>query len=165
MAGSRPPTVSVYVNQRVNRASLEVIATDLGAHAVRMRLPLRGLARLLQDDALPTWVGSHAVFSIGFTGGVIPTVMALWAEHDAHVSARFVGPLLACRSAATSVTNDLEDSPGPAIGTLLHDGSRHLPWLLGMPLVLVAGGVLSLRLRQSPMRHAPGTAPGSQAAD
>ncbi|WP_414444755.1 MFS transporter [Burkholderia sp. 22PA0106] len=50
--------------------------------------------------------------------------------------------------AAGSVVNDLEDTLGPAIGTLVYGVSPRLPWIVGIPLALGAGFALSKRMRR-----------------
>lgn len=61
--------------------------------------------------------------------------------------------------AAASVSNDLQDSLGPAIGTFLYGTSPRLPWLLGIPLATLAGAFLSRRLRHGrPAVPAPASA-------
>lgn len=59
--------------------------------------------------------------------------------------------------AAGSVVNDLEDTLAPAIGTLIYGVSPRLPWIVGIPLALGAGFVLSRRIR----RHENGLATDS----
>lgn len=50
--------------------------------------------------------------------------------------------------AAMSTMNDLKDTAGPASGIYLYGVSARLPWLLGMPLVLLAAWALAMRIRR-----------------
>ena len=55
--------------------------------------------------------------------------------------------------AALSVGNDMRDAAGPAPGTYLYAMSASLPWLVGMPLTLVASLALFLALRRQEAAH------------
>jgi DHA1 family tetracycline resistance protein-like MFS transporter len=50
--------------------------------------------------------------------------------------------------AAFSTVGDLKDTAGPAIGTYLYALSVSLPWLVGIPVVLGAAGVLAFVARR-----------------
>jgi hypothetical protein len=50
--------------------------------------------------------------------------------------------------AAFAVVGDLKDAAGPAIGTYLYAAAASLPWLVGMPVALVAGLALGLAARR-----------------
>lgn len=70
-------------------------------------------------------------------GPLVPATVSLLAP--VHQRATYM--------AAASVTNDLKDTVGPAIGTLVYGVSPRLPWLAGIPLVLMAGFALARRMR------------------
>jgi DHA1 family tetracycline resistance protein-like MFS transporter len=50
--------------------------------------------------------------------------------------------------AAFSTVQDLRDAAGPAIGTALYAAAATLPWLVGMPVVLVASLTLAFAARR-----------------
>jgi DHA1 family tetracycline resistance protein-like MFS transporter len=54
--------------------------------------------------------------------------------------------------AAFAVVGDLKDTAGPAIGTYLYAMSAGLPWLVGMPAVLVAAFALATATRRHETR-------------
>jgi DHA1 family tetracycline resistance protein-like MFS transporter len=51
--------------------------------------------------------------------------------------------------AAISSVNDLRDTAGPASGMYLYGLSARLPWLLGIPVALVAAVALAATIRRS----------------
>jgi MFS transporter, DHA1 family, tetracycline resistance protein len=51
--------------------------------------------------------------------------------------------------AAISSVNDLKDTAGPASGMYLYAVSARLPWLLGMPIALLAALALAVTIRRS----------------
>jgi predicted MFS family arabinose efflux permease len=50
--------------------------------------------------------------------------------------------------AAFAVVGDLKDTAGPAIGTYLYAAAAGLPWLVGMPVALVAAVALGVAARR-----------------
>jgi MFS transporter, DHA1 family, tetracycline resistance protein len=59
--------------------------------------------------------------------------------------------------AAISTVNDLEDTAGPASGMYLYSLSPRLPWLLGMPIVLLAAVALGVTIRRNDVSRTVGT--------
>jgi DHA1 family tetracycline resistance protein-like MFS transporter len=56
--------------------------------------------------------------------------------------------------AAFAVVGDLKDAAGPAIGTYLYAVAVRLPWLIGVPVALVAALALALAARRHERRSA-----------
>jgi hypothetical protein len=50
--------------------------------------------------------------------------------------------------AAFSVTNDLKDAAGPAVGLYLFAMAASLPWLVGLPVSLLSAVALALVVRR-----------------
>jgi predicted MFS family arabinose efflux permease len=61
--------------------------------------------------------------------------------------------------AAISTVNDLEDTAGPASGMYLYSLSPRLPWLVGMPIVLLAALALGMSIRRSERSGSPAGIP------
>lgn len=116
---------------RVGSVRLVVASTLMLVLAFAAMLALPGVAGLVIGMTMLS--GNQMVL-----GPLVPATMSALAP--AHQRAGYM--------AAASVCNDLEDTLGPAIGTLLYGSSPRLPWLLGMPLALLAGSFLGHRLRQ-----------------
>ena len=98
-------------------------------------------AGLLASPALPVLVIAVTLVSIAemLAGPLAQAIVATSAPPAAR----------ATYMAALSAVQDLRDAAGPAIGTALFAAATTLPWLVGMPVVLLA----SLALAAAARRH------------
>jgi predicted MFS family arabinose efflux permease len=95
---------------------------------------------LLASPGLPLLIAAVTLLSLAQML-FVPLVQNIAAEL-APANAR------ATYMAAFSTVGDLKDTAGPAIGTYLYAFSASLPWLVGMPVVLGAAGVLAFVARR-----------------
>jgi len=95
---------------------------------------------LLASPGLPLLIAAVTLLSLAQML-FVPLVQTIAAEL-APANAR------ATYMAAFSTVGDLKDTAGPAIGTYLYAFSASLPWLVGMPVVLGAAGVLAFVARR-----------------
>ncbi len=97
-------------------------------------------AALLPTPALPLLVVAVSLMALAdmLSGPLTQTVVTELAPRNAR----------ATYMAAFAVVGDLKDTAGPAIGTYLYAAAASLPWLIGMPVALVAGLALGLAARR-----------------
>ena len=97
-------------------------------------------AALLPAPALPLLVVAVSLMALAdmLSGPLTQTVVTELAPRNAR----------ATYMAAFAVVGDLKDTAGPAIGTWLYAVATGLPWLVGMPVALVAGLALGLAARR-----------------
>jgi MFS family permease len=97
-------------------------------------------AALLPTPALPLLVVAVSLMALAdmLSGPLIQAVVTELAPRNAR----------ATYMAAFAVVGDLKDTAGPAIGTYLYAAAASLPWLIGMPVALVAGLALGLAARR-----------------
>jgi DHA1 family tetracycline resistance protein-like MFS transporter len=95
---------------------------------------------LLASSALPVLVGAVTLvtFAEMLAGPLAQAIVAQLAPRAAR----------ATYMAAFSTVQDLRDAAGPAIGTALYAVAATLPWLVGMPVVLVASLTLAFAARR-----------------
>ena len=99
-----------------------------------------GFAALLPAPTLPLLVIAVSLMALAdmLSGPLTQTVVTELAPRNAR----------ATYMAAFAVVGDLKDTAGPAIGTWLYAVATGLPWLVGMPVALVAGLALGLAARR-----------------
>jgi MFS family permease len=97
-------------------------------------------AALLPSPGLPLLVAAVSLMALAdmLSGPLAQTVVTELAPRNAR----------ATYMAAFAVVGDLKDAAGPAIGTYLYAAAASLPWLVGMPVALVAGLALGLAARR-----------------
>jgi DHA1 family tetracycline resistance protein-like MFS transporter len=105
------------------------------------------LASLLISPQLPLLVLAVSLLTLSqmVAGPVTQTMSAHLAP--AHARATYM--------AAYSVVHDIRDAAGPAIGTGLYAAAATLPWLVGVPLAVVATLVLARTARRDRVTQAP----------
>jgi MFS transporter, DHA1 family, tetracycline resistance protein len=97
-------------------------------------------AALVPTPALPLLVVAVSLMALSdmLSGPLTQTVVTELAPRNAR----------ATYMAAFAVVGDLKDTAGPAIGTYLYAAAASLPWLVGMPVALIAGLALGLAARR-----------------
>jgi DHA1 family tetracycline resistance protein-like MFS transporter len=108
-----------------------------GSSGILLALAFGGL---LASSALPVLVMAVTLVSFAemLAGPLAQAIVAELAPQAAR----------ATYMAAFSVVQDLRDAAGPAIGTALFAAAARLPWLVGVPVVLVASLTLALAARR-----------------
>ncbi|HEX7814036.1 MFS transporter [Dyella sp.] len=136
------------------------------AAAVALQWPItRWSSRM---SAYSLLLGAGVVLAGGFcTLLLTPSLVSLGACVTLMALAQaLIGPLIpvavnamaapsarASYMAAISTANDLKDSAGPASGMYLYGLSTRLPWLLGIPVALVAALALAITVRSTETRR------------
>jgi MFS transporter, DHA1 family, tetracycline resistance protein len=115
-------------------------------------LSVLGFALLIAWHSKLALIGAVSLCAIAqmLTGPLLPTAVNALAPRSRR----------AAYMAAASVAVDLKDSLGPSIGTALYALAPRLPWIAGMPLVLLAALGLGAALAQGSKPRAA-TAEGS----
>jgi MFS transporter, DHA1 family, tetracycline resistance protein len=113
-----------------------------------------GFALLLIRPDVLTLYASVTLLSLAqvLLGPLVPVAVNALAPPSARAS----------YMAAVSTANDLRDSAGPASGMYLYSLAPRLPWLLGMPIALLAALALAITIRRG---ERPGGAADPDAAD
>ncbi len=95
---------------------------------------------LFLSPALPFLIGAVSLMALAdmLRGPVTQAIASELAPRNAQ----------ATYMAAFAVVGDLKDAAGPAIGTYLFAMAARLPWLIGMPVVLVAAFALATATRR-----------------
>jgi MFS transporter, DHA1 family, tetracycline resistance protein len=137
--------------------------TYAGALGVLLQLPL--VRATQRYPVFAVILGMGLVLSLAFVLLIpAPTMATLIGAVTGLALARILlGPLTntlafemaptharATYQASFSVTSDLRDTLGPAIGTWLYAISARLPWVVAVPICLLASGLLAVLVR----RHA-----------
>jgi MFS family permease len=99
---------------------------------------LLALALLATSPSVLSLIVAVSLFSIGqmLAGPLVPTAVNRLAPQGRRAS----------YMAASSVAIDLKDSLGPSLGTALYAIATRLPWIAGMPLVVLASVGLGITI-------------------
>ncbi|MBE1160897.1 MFS transporter [Dyella acidiphila] len=90
--------------------------------------------------------------TLGASLTLLAFAQALWGPLvPATVNALAPPSARASYLAAISTANDLKDSIGPASGMFLYGLSERLPWMLGLPVALLASWALAVSIKRSEM--------------
>ena len=103
---------------------------------------------LVASPALPLLIGAVTLMALAdmLSGPLTQAIASELAPRNAQ----------ATYMAAFAVVGDLKDTAGPAIGTYLFSIAARLPWVVGMPIVLVAAFALAVTARR---HETPATPP------
>jgi MFS transporter, DHA1 family, tetracycline resistance protein len=95
---------------------------------------------LVASPALPLLIGAVTLMAVAdmLSGPLTQTIASELAPRNAQ----------ATYMAAFGVVGDLKDTVGPAIGTYLFSIAARLPWIVGMPIVLIAACALAITARR-----------------
>jgi MFS family permease len=97
-------------------------------------------ACLVVSPALPLLIAAVSLLALSdmLSGPLTQAIVSELAPRNAQ----------ATYMAAFAVVGDLKDTAGPAIGTYLFAAAARLPWLVGMPIALVAALALAVAARR-----------------
>lgn len=145
----------------------------LSASGVGLLFAYTAAVAVILQWPITQWSSKIAAFPLLIAAGVAvagsfalllihPQVFTLYASGTLLALAQVLfGPLMpvavnalappsarASYMAAISTVNDLKDTAGPASGMYLYGVSARLPWLLGMPIVLLAALALAIAIKR-----------------
>jgi MFS family permease len=148
-------------------------AQVLSASGVGLLFAYTAAVAVILQWPITQWSSKIAAFPLLIAAGVAvagsfalllihPQVFTLYASGTLLALAQVLfGPLMpvavnalappsarASYMAAISTVNDLKDTAGPASGMYLYSVSARLPWLLGMPIALLAGLALAIAIKR-----------------